>query len=179
MSSNCPWRQVTRPILTQAALEKQVCIQQVHLSKCSLRISLISRCLKQWFLSSRRIRCSNRTSKSNWPHNPQIHKSHSSAGIQREACTQHTTHFCHPKSSLSQGVSQEMEVIKRKYQRGMAALNEEHKRNKEMISAMAAYNKICSDRIIADAAQLKRSWHMLAWCDMPASSKKGKLRLKK
>ena len=71
-----------------------------------------------------------------------------------------------------------MEVIERQYQLGMAALNEERKRNKEMISAMATCNKMCSDRIIAEAAQLKRSGHMLARCDMPAS-KKGKLGLKK
>ena len=31
MSSNGPSREGTRPILRQAALEKQVCIQQVHL----------------------------------------------------------------------------------------------------------------------------------------------------
>ena len=48
-----------------------------------------------------------------------------------------------------------MEVIERKYQRGMAALNEERKRNKEMISAIAACNKMCFDRIMAaEAAQL-------------------------
>ena len=100
--------------------------------------------IKRWFLSCRRTRCSSRTSKANWPNSktPFSWRHFASLG---ESCTQHTFQFYHPKSSLNQGVSQEMEVIERNFQSDMAALNEEHKRHKEMISAIAACNKMCRD----------------------------------